>query len=189
MNKLIKLSETHYIIVDDSEIKEGDYKHHHVKGIAKAICNGAYTNEFKITHSTQPLEEVCCTPHSQVKRYLNCKGCDRKQLGFVKIKPLSLSEVEEAINGYSAEKMADEYVTDESYLPVHKEENYRSYINGFNAHKELVKDKLFTTQDVIDIVEKSRETGLTAEYFITKYLLPKTEWTVTFNENNKLKLI
>ena len=42
---------------------------------------------------------------------------------------------------------------------------------GFNAHEELTKDKLFTAQEVIDIVEKSRETGLTAEYFIAKHLL------------------
>ena len=24
------------------------------------------------------IEEVCCTPIGQIKRYVDCKGCDRK---------------------------------------------------------------------------------------------------------------
>jgi len=52
--KLIKINTDHYIIVDDSEIKEGDWTYHHVKGIYEARVDGAYTNQKKITHSTIP---------------------------------------------------------------------------------------------------------------------------------------
>ncbi len=52
-----------------------------------------------------------------------------------------------------------------------------------------MKDKVFTAQDIINIVEKSRETGLTAEYFITKHLLPKTEWDVEIDEQGKITIV
>lgn len=73
--KLIKLSDTHYIVVDDSEIKDCYY----YNSLDKAIRFGNNLNHpyhHKIIHSTQPLEGV---------------------------ELLSLPEVEEAINGYSVE--------------------------------------------------------------------------------------
>jgi hypothetical protein len=75
MNKLIKISETHYIIVDDS-VKPGDYT---------LTYPGLY--DKKITHSTQPLES---------------NNLYRK-LDFINIKPLSLSEVEEVIKDNHSE--------------------------------------------------------------------------------------
>lgn len=89
--KLIKLSDNHYIIVDDSEVNEGDicYKFNEQKittitGKSKWTHKDDYsiacdnTNYYihhsyvsKITHSTQPLELI---------------------------KPLSISEVEKLIN-------------------------------------------------------------------------------------------
>jgi len=36
------------LIVDDSDIKEGDFTYHHVKGIYNAVIDGAYTNQKKI---------------------------------------------------------------------------------------------------------------------------------------------
>jgi hypothetical protein len=82
MNKLIKISATHYIVVDDSEIKEEVYVYREKDGV---IFLALYTDELsfadckKITHSTQPLE-----------RY---EGTE--VLVFRKIKPLRLSEVAE----------------------------------------------------------------------------------------------
>ena len=45
-----------------------------------------------------------------------------------------------------------------------------SYIKGYNKAKEKYK---WTNEDVIRIVEKSRETGLTAEYLMLSYSQPK----------------
>jgi hypothetical protein len=187
MQKLIKLSDTHYIIVDDSEIKEGDLnipsdfsKIEDVSVTSKEdleIVNDRQNGYLKITYSTQPIEEIVWWE----------KETRKSKLGFDKIKPLSLSEVEELIYGYSVEKMANSHCEEQNRLS--NSYDHGSFIEGFKAHQELVKDKLFTAQDVINIVEKSRETGLTAEYFIIKHLLPKTEWKVKFNEQGKLTLI
>lgn len=66
---------------------------------------------------------------------------------------ISLSEIEEAVYGYSIEEIAlekypihvfrkGEVGTDLSYL------NRKSFTDGFKTHRELVKDKLFTIEDM-----------------------------------------
>lgn len=177
MNKLIKLSDEHYIVVDDSEINEGDWVIELLNKVIfqlKVDGNNYSDSTFKkIIHSTKPL------------------GVGWQQ----EVIELSLSEIEEAIQGYSVEKMAEEYVNDESYLPVHREENYRSYINGFKAHQELVKDKLFTaiTVELIaaELILKYRlgkiKEAEDVENIINSYL-PKTEWDVEFVDG-KIKLL
>ncbi len=105
--KLIKLSDTYYIIVDDSEINEGDYFLYgssiycadkgenkdfvYKNGIALSILSCK-----KITHSTEPLA------YDEDGGYYP-----------ISVTAISLSEVEEAINGYSVEMMANEYAKNE----------------------------------------------------------------------------
>jgi len=96
--RLIEIKkDTHYIVVDDSEIKEGDWaiqnnkeyrKKYNQKPIlcTKSNCWSIQEHWDKITHSTQPLE---------LTDWEN--GAKGKRPAFDKIKPLSLSEVEEAI--------------------------------------------------------------------------------------------
>ena len=119
--KLIKLSDTHYIVVDDSKIDQWDFfyvKTPQISGgniITESIGNGeqAWADHIltkdtdergyhpnhckKITHSTLPVEPSLRSDKHDVK-------------DFVFIKSLSLSDVKEAINGYDVEKMADEYI-------------------------------------------------------------------------------
>ena len=184
--KLIELSETHYIVVDDSEIKEGSWV---INGNSKIF---QYTKESisginyckKITHSTE-----------QIERYDHPAG--GYEGTFDKIKPLSLSEVEEAINEYSVEKMAEENGNNyaHSYNPD-------IFIEGFKAHQELVKDKLFTEIDkqIADFKHDLRESTSTYVKLncegalfglkrLKQSLLPKTEWDVEFDEQGKLRLI
>jgi hypothetical protein len=149
----------------------------------------------KITHSTQPLNQQCQNVCSGF--CINCPDTS--------VKRLELSEVEELISGYSVEKMAEKEfpLLDESWCrtgTTHEENlqllgHRRTYIKGFNTHKELVKDKLFTVDDM----KKALELGLTLidgnvyneEHFqkFIQSLLSPTEWEVTFNEQGKLKLI
>ena len=42
----------------------------------------------------------------------------------------------------------------------------RGYIKGYTQCQEDMADKKYTEEDVINIVNKSRETGLTAEYLM-----------------------
>ena len=87
MQKLIKLSDSHYIVVDDSEIKGNDYYWAPIKRsieqcIKKILVVKDGENDivqYKITHSTQPLESKFSS--------ILYKGYSH----------ISLSEVEEAI--------------------------------------------------------------------------------------------
>jgi hypothetical protein len=196
--KIVKLTEEHYIQVDDSEIKIGDI-------VSEKLLTGGYelfeihtlndidkSTQKKVTDSTQPLEED-----------ITYRGITKKPvLSHFKIKPLSLSEVEEVVYGYSVEKMAnDEYPIERGgsmWMPskydLSQNDKQEGYIKGFKAHQELVKDKLFTVDDMmeaftrgyIDGIERTEDITYYADKF-HKSLLPKTEWEVEF-VNGELKL-
>lgn len=107
--------------------------------------------------------------------------------------------------GYSVEKMVYDWLYEDETedkarqgYPL-KPMEY-GYIKGFNAHKELVKDKLFTVEDMKNalrvvyndwVEDEEHEENTEDEYYnrIIQLLLPKTEWKVTFDEQGKLKLI
>lgn len=185
MSKLLKLSETYYIIVDDSEIQRGMFIYESDTKLLNEASSIYVRNDkdFKITHSTEPIE-----------RYDHPAG--GYEGTFDKIKQLPLSEVEELINGYSVEKMAEENGNNyaHSYNPD-------IFIEGFKAHQELVKDKLFSLATVEGcmmsianwIVKNNITSGteiLTKMVEISEsLLLPKTEWDVEFDEQGKLRLI
>lgn len=207
MQKLIKINELHYIVVDDSEILEGElvYRSLTHKDIYKIDSFGLHLYKRgssgdgyqKITYSNQPLEEICCTPKGQIKRYIECKGCDKKQLGFNKVKLLSLSNIQEVINGYSVEKMAEKKFPNEnpSNIQLTSDINLRRicYKSGINDYKELVKDKLFTAEELenafIDgINNRYSEKRMTSkEYLQSK--LPPTEWEVEITPEGKIILL
>ena len=107
--KLINIKDDHYVVVDDSEIKEGDWCLYKNKFGGQFICqayvyertlmfdDGSFNRSLgegitpqkdeckKITHSTQPIETF------------NWMGNSEK--GYDTIKPLSLQEIKELI-GY-----------------------------------------------------------------------------------------
>lgn len=192
MNKLIKMNKNHYIICDDSEIKKDDWN---IELSTNQISNADFKKDIlksyiakhfkKITHSTQPLES-----NNLYRRY-----------EFIKIKPISLSEVEEVINGYSVEKMANLDANlvwnDETTLENEQRElqgHFIGYQEGFKAHQELVKDKLIVDNnqmmDIMDICVANK--GLFRGEVLVKikeYLQPKTEWNISIDENNKITLL
>lgn len=208
--KLIKLNETHYIIVDDSEIKEDDYGFdglHIFKCLKPFIANettsgknipcfyiqinGVSSSTFhetsyikKITHSIQPLE--LSTSHINTGKY-----------HFDKIKPLSLLEVEEAIYGYSMEKAAYNFCDNVVRPKDETRSLFFAFCTGFSTHQELVKDKLFTVEDMenayyngwIDRGESDKLSYPKARNNFRQSLLPKTEWDVEFNEQGKIRLL
>lgn len=193
--KLIKLLDTHYIIVDDSEIKKGNwvYKIQHSHTSLFYVDCEELSNDFnrnknnykKITHSTQPLSEDC----------RRCTGaCEQCVEGT---KSLSLLEIEETIYGYSVEKMALETYPvilgfGVGYGIDYNASQRNAYITGFKAHQELVKNK---NKEVIKLLTNITEWSSFKEHPIDKQtqealnlLLPKTEWDIEF-VNNKIKLL
>ncbi len=178
-----KLSEEHYVGVDDSEIKEGDWVFNEK---SKEIYPITLVEEVvyykkKVTHSTQPIE-----PNSLHRKY-----------DFINIKPLSLSEVKELIGEVDVEKKADfdsknHYVDQSDYWAV----GIDSYKRGYNQALEDNKEKKYTEEDLRKIFIHGKQLGLTIAGSIRnggdkpnqdmwfnesrESLQPKTEWEVEF---------
>lgn len=143
------------IIVDDSEIKEGDCTYHPIKGLYKAVADGSYTNKKKvIAHLPLNISPVL-------------EGVDL--LLPLEDESERLAELEFP-NLYQPMKGID--------TPLLLREGF---IEGYNKAKEKYK---WTDEDVIKIVEKSRETGLTAEYLLLSLSQPK--YPIAFEQEDEV---
>ena len=184
--KLIKLSDTHYVIVDDYKINkyfegfclDNEYNIRNGKSDLHtlSICK-------RITHSTIPLERA----YGQATY-----GVQYTEV-FNQITQLNISDVERVVNGYNIEELAA-IRFDKKYT------NYKvrqqGYIEGFKAHKELVKDNIFTIQNIKEAITASwifsqgEGNNLTdCMDLIIKTLSPKTEWDITIDENGYISKI
>ena len=168
-----KLSEEHYIVVDDSEIKEGDWigfpnlkKFVPVQYLGGDLTGG----EKKITHSTQPLE-------------------------WFGGEIIFLSEVKELLGVVDVEKKANEYFTETNpYHPEYNEGLHIGYKVGYNQALEDNKDRKYTREDLLDAYTwgflEGTERGDDVTDSVNKFsqaLQPKTEWEVEIVDG-KLKL-
>jgi len=138
---LIKLTNDHYIIVDDSEIKEGDLcydpegspGYNNIKYVVKCLrtASDSYWNKHckKITHSTQPIEA-----NSLHRKY-----------DFININPISLSEVKDLIGEVDIEKKSYDILKG---FVITKEER-RYFELGYTKAIEDNKEKKYTEEDLI----------------------------------------
>jgi hypothetical protein len=191
--KMKKLSEDHYIIVDDSDIKIGDI-------VAERLLIGDYgfftihtlndidkTTQKVITHSTQPLENINFVDEAEGKI-------------IPKIKPLSLSEVKELLGVVDVEKRGEKkYPKSEFWVGSGPSRLYdenakerRTYIEGYNQALEDNKEKKYTEEDMRKAYYQGHKSGLGSDNGLTfehtiQSLQPKTEWEVEFVDG-KLKL-
>jgi hypothetical protein len=130
------------------------------------------------------IVEQCCTPEGQIKRYVDCKGCDKKQ-NYAKLIPSKeqqkqlITEImdldaKDGLYEDDVEKLADNHVESLGFITFkndYSNERRTSFIDGYNKAKET----LYTEEQVKEIVEKSRETGLTAEYLMLSLKQPKKD--------------
>jgi hypothetical protein len=168
MKKIIKLSENHYIIVDNTIIKENQWYCNNKKLFLADSIFDQGNNPNQNTHN----ERVTHSFGKKLKNVIN--------------KPLK--EAEEAINGYSVEKMAEDFANyameEMQWASRMKRCTISSYIKGFNAHKELVKDKLFNLNEVLEEMCLLSESKDEEKYIIKafkrykKIKQSKTEWNV-----------
>jgi hypothetical protein len=134
MGKLIQITNKHYIIVDYSPIKQNDWCIYNTGEIIQYFVELNTDNLRKITHST---------PTGGFSAMLE-----------VGVRELSLSNVQEAIQSYSVEKMAiNEYPFALGGIGNSENDKKEHWIKGFKAHENLVKDKLFTTSDLEKAME------------------------------------
>ena len=76
----------------------------------------------------------------------------------------TVEEIEQLANEWS-----DDYekgVLKKFYFWAYRDIAKRSYIVAYTKCQQDMTDKKYTEEDIINIVNKSRETGLTAEYLI-----------------------
>ncbi len=168
--KMKKLSEDHYIIRDDSEIKEGDYIYRDGR-ISRAI-DTSYWSAKKITHSTQPLNtnfndwfDVQIITLSEVKELLGVVDVEKKSLEDAD--KLNWDFESPDGNGYF------DYVT--------------GYKKGYNECLEDNKDKKYTEEDLADAINMARNEPDMSGNAIIQSIQPQTEWEVEFVDG-KLKL-
>lgn len=190
MQKIIKLSDTHYIGVDDSEIKVGDI-------VAEKLLTGGYElftihtpndidklRQKKVTHSSKPLEDINFVDEAEGKI-------------IPKIKPLSLSEIRELLGMVDVEsralKPAIKYI--EIYTDANTFDFRKGYEKGYYEALEDNKEKKYTEEDMRKTIEMAREShdylyGYSwSKEQIIQGLQSKTEWECIIDEQGKLKLI
>ena len=195
MQKLIKINTDHYVIVDNSEIKEGDWMIRN--GEQPTLVTPNFWWDFgvpykKITHSTQPLELLTLSENGL------------SGMGFSKVRPLNIFNVKELIGEVDVNKKAEQEYREYPNNPKeHPDWQYgrdtnchrkrKAFIKGYNQALEDNKDKKYTEEDLrIALVygyERGREGDFTSEQEeeFYKYLQPPTSWEVEIVDG-KLKL-
>jgi len=165
--KLIKLTDDRYVVVDDSEIKEGDYclmfddygnlflGNQPQKYLGERAGHHLNKGLRKITHSTQPLASM---------KELMEKGYDN-------ILPLDIDEVKELIGE------TDKVVYHNMTLEQMSHSGHHDFVKGYNQSLEDNREKKYTEEDLV----KAYEYGSNALLGISKInliqsLQPKTEW-------------
>ena len=174
MNKLIKIN-NHYYVIDDSEIKESD--------------NYLWLNNNQICKAEGMLMTI--NNHVKNKHIVRITHSTQKGIG----EQLNLNDIEELVNGYSVENLAE---SSNGYALYGKPlgEKYlafkEGFLSGFEKQKELSKDKLFTDEQLFDLLDfAANNKGLFKGEILKKFkqsLLPKTEWNIEF-QNGKIILV
>ena len=196
--KLRKLTNDHYIITSDDNISEGDWVINNLDKLIGQTIRPISEAEIKdkeyskITHSTQPLDK------------------DIHGFGYwtKDITPLSLPEVEEAINGYSIEELALQDFKDNDDGFISFQDRIEGFVAGFETHQELVKDNSFAIE-ILDDIQKDlanyqNEIGIGTmddvqwqQTFVDRVIASitsyesfstKTEWDIEIIDN-KIKLL
>lgn len=176
--KIMKIKEDHYIVVDDSEIKEGDWlldtTDNTIWDCYKDMSISLFPECKKITHSTQPIEK------------------DEETYTYEKVKYIPLSYIKELIGEVNVSAKANEEYKDNLHNPFFTAAPM-GYIKGYNKALEDNKYKKYTEEDLRKALEYGYERGkegdFTSEQEENFYqsLQPKTEWEVEIVDG-KLKL-
>jgi len=169
MNK-IKLKEDHYVVVDDSKIKEGDWlldtTDNTIWGCYKDMSIYLFPECKKITHSTRPFGGSATA--------------------------ISLHEVKELIGEVDVEKKAEDAGFYDSTEDNKGNRTTKAFLSGYNQAFEDNKEKKYTDEDIRKaiLMARVRIENVSPKYSIDeifKSLQPKTSWEVEIVDG-KLKL-
>jgi hypothetical protein len=152
-HKIIQ-TENYLLVVDDLDIKEGDWLYSMSNQLVVQSNKGsADIINSKVTVDVLYLKIIAHLPLN------NSPILD----GIDLLPPLEDED--------DVEKLADKIYPETYYSGIYVDRWLKAgFIQGYNKAKERYK---WTDEDVIRIVEKSRETGLTAEYLMLSLQQPK----------------
>jgi hypothetical protein len=129
----------------------------------------------------EPKQENCCTPIGQIKRYLNCVGCDQKpeqetnKTHYSDVVPNIDKDVLLKMWNEAMPKLEPKQETlEEVALRLIPYQSTAGLMDSFSGNMRVgfvrgakwQAERMYSEEEVIAIVEKSRETGLTAEYLL-----------------------
>lgn len=168
--QLIKIDQNHYIIIDNSEIKECDWIYNPEKEpvILQHIGQDDVRNWKKIIYSTQPLGDNKDTRYFPNQPYYKKDG------------RLSLSEVKELLGEVDLERMSKEFYSNPErnvYQNIGNILKIIGFKDGYNQALEDNKNKKYTEDDILKVIKLVRE-GWCLKHEIFQELQPKTEWEV-----------
>jgi len=150
-HKLIK-TDNYLLVVDDSEIKKGDYWHY-VGELDNPILNYLPSTWYDNLHDRNKYKKVIA--------HLPLNGLPILE-GVPLLPPYSRHQedgLDDAVMSFK-----------ESWIKLGVTDyELSAFSEGYNKAREKYK---YTEEDVIRIVEKSRETGLTAEYLMLSSQYP-----------------
>jgi hypothetical protein len=109
-------------------------------------------------------QENCCTPVGQIKRYVDCKGCDKKP------------------KQETLEEAAENYVNRKGSIPTTELED-AIFKQGFLDGAKWQADRMYSEEEVIEILtQRSKEFGTKNEKFQKLLLKQDLEWFEQFKK-------
>lgn len=168
IHKITK-TENYLLIVDDSDIKEGDFYLRYNNSVLRCTQLKESFNEGLNRNEIIILANGCGDPYERSRDYL------KKIIAYL---PLNNSPVLQGVDLLppleqedDVEKLVDETYPETYYSGIYVDGWLKAgFIKGYNKAKEKYK---WSDEDVVRIVEKSRETGLTAEFLLLSLSQPK----------------
>lgn len=181
MKELVKLGEDHFVVLEKTKIKSGDWIGY--SNLAQFVPvqyleGDLQGTELKVTHSTLPLERVYGGAHNPIGH-----------LGFDKIRPISLSEIRKLVGETppDLDKKSSKFISSIPAAMTRDEINAMQI--GFNyGYEAAIKDEhLIDIKKVFRILEK---TGVSLPELEKRIMeeTSKTRWNVEFN-GETLKLV
>jgi hypothetical protein len=203
MKKLIKLSNTHYVIISESTIREYDWVLDFSE--PKRIFQATYTDVNNINSKSTTYRNFKGIDNLKIKRIIgSTQPLNNNFNDWFDVQIIPISDVERLIYGYSVGDMLTKLVSQHihtRWLNSDNESAFNStsseldYISGYKAHQELVKDKLFTVEDLYSAFNCGRTYEIVGKQGVGQnelidYInsLKKTEWEIEFDETGKIKL-
>jgi hypothetical protein len=133
------------------------------------VCYNSECTSCYEEYEKEPKQENCCTPVGQIKRYIDCVGCDRKP------KQIDMSKYTIGIDPYdtqettleeAAEKYVEQITTKEFGKPHNAPHRVKTFIEGAKWHSEQSQEAINKLISIIEWYDNESDVRPDAETFM-----------------------